>query len=416
MLGADDSRAVSARTLFLFISAVYFLMAIGNIGLVAVMPAVGRLLAIPDYLIACTFSFSAFVWAFSSPFWTARVERYGAALCVRAGLAAFIASMAGFALAIVLALNGLISPFAAFLLFFVLRAVFGLFGAGAATATQALVALRAEGAQRARVFAEIQGANSLGQVVGPAIAPFMIVAPFGHLGPMLGFSVFGVIALAMSFFALTGPSKHKKSDAGADTTSSIRAIWADPAIGRHLTFGMTASSAQAINLYTIGFVILDRCVDGACGAPDTLIGGAMAGGALAAVLAQFGVVRFLSPSQMMGYGALVALLGNLIPLVFRGADMAVLGFIAASFGFGLARPGFVAAASLAGERKDQVAIASAVSMIAGASIAAPPVIAALIYRFWAPAPFALPAILVAVLLCFRLPDRARAFGIVRHRQ
>jgi MFS family permease len=400
-----------------YLGAVFFLMAIGNLGLVAVMPAVGRILAIPDYLIACTFSFSALMWAISSPHWAKYVARLGAPFCVRAGLIAFIASMGGIALATQLGRSGLVTPIVAFLLFFVLRAVFGLFGAGAATASQALAVLNSSSEQRARVLSDLQGANSAGQVVGPAIAPLMIVEPLGPIGPMLGFAIFGALALAFGFVFLGNRRSPLARVEPTAESATVRAVWADKSIGPHLTFGMIVASAQAINLYTIGFVLIDRTIVGGLDA-QTLIGVAIAGGALAAVVAQFGMVRLfsLAPSRMMSIGALFAILGNVIPLLAVGTSSALLGFVVASFGFGLARPGFAAAASLGGRKEDQVAIASAVSMIAGASIAVPPVIAAAIYQIWTPTPFALPALMVSAWLLWDGHRRRTRRGIVHHEQ
>lgn len=76
---------------------------------------------------------------------------------------------------------------------------------------------------------------------------------------------------------------------------------------------------------------------------------------------------------------------------------AVLGFVLASFGYGLARPGFSAAASLAGAAREQVGIASATTLIAGASITLPPILASMAYQWWRPAPFAI-AVAIGVLL------------------
>src|SRR3546814_19869657 len=83
--------------------------------------------------------------------------------------------MGGCALSVELGLLGLLTPFAAFLLFSVLRSTYGLLGSAAATATQALIAVETAGAARTRAITTLAGALSLGTIVGPAIAPMMIV-------------------------------------------------------------------------------------------------------------------------------------------------------------------------------------------------------------------------------------------------
>ncbi|WP_161956767.1 MFS transporter [Sphingosinithalassobacter portus] len=385
-----------------FLGAVTFLTAIGNVGLVSIMPAIGRTLHIPDYLVASIFSLSALTWAVSSPFWVAHVHRHGANRFVRAGLIGFILSMGGCALSVELGLIGWLAPFATFLLFFVLRSVYGLLGSAAATATQALIALRTEGAERTRTLTTLAGALSLGTIIGPAIAPLLIFDPVGPIGPMLGFALIGLVTFAASFVFL--PREAKEGGFAASTDPNRRSysmieVWREAAIGRHLTFGLLLCSAQAINLYTIGFVVIDR-TPGDPMAAQAMVGVTMTGGAVAALIAQWGLVRWLAltPATMMTAGVACALIGNLTPIASDAQIAAVIGFVIASFGYGLSRPGFSAAASLGGESEHQVAIASAVTLIAGASITLPPIIAAAAYQLWAPAPFAIAALLGAYLL------------------
>ena len=222
---SDGNTSAPARWLYLYLGSVFFLMAVGNLGLVSIMPAIGRTLDIPDYLIACVFSFSALAWAVSSPFWVRRVSRRGPALFIRAGILAFILSMGGFALGIELGRLGWVAPFGIFLIFFVLRATFGLFGSGTATAVMSIVTLNAQGADRTRILTEMQGANNLGSVIGPAVAPFLIVAPLGLIGPILGFSLFGALAFLSSFVFLRGRSQAPVEAAPGEQASSLSAVW-----------------------------------------------------------------------------------------------------------------------------------------------------------------------------------------------
>lgn len=414
---SDDSASAPARWLYLYLGTVFFLLAVGNLGLVSIMPAIGRTLDIPDYLIACVFSFSALAWAVSSPFWVRQVSRRGPALFIRAGILAFILSMGGFALGIELGRLGWVAPFGIFLIFFILRAAFGLLGSSTATAVMSIVTLNAQGADRTRILTEMQGANNLGSVIGPAVAPFLIVAPLGLVGPILGFSLFGALAFLSSFVFLRRQPKPPAEETADAPATSMSSVWRRKEIGRHLTFGMVISSAQAINLYMIGFVLIDR-MPGDALAAQSQIALAMTGGAIAALVAQFGVSRVIriSPKLMMFLGTVFALAGNLLALAHPGAYVATLGFLMASFGYGLARPGYAAAASLSGLREDQVAIASAVSMIAGASIAVPPIIAAAAYQIWSPTPFALPAGLAAIMLFQQVSERLRWRAIVHRKQ
>lgn len=392
------SSPTGSRWVLPFLGAVTFLTAIGNIGLVSVMPAIGRMLRIPDFLVAGIFSVSALTWAVSSPFWVSRIGRAGPAFYIRAGLVGFVLSMGGCALSVELGLLALLPPLATFGCFAVLRSVYGLLGSAAATATQALVAAQTEGAQRTRAIAGLAGALSLGTIIGPAIAPAMMIDPLGPLGPMLGFALLGALALAGSWLFLPAATPMVTVTAVDAAAPSLSDVWRSKAIGRHLNFGLLLCSAQAINLYTIGFVIIDRMPPGAAAAQQ-MIGLAMTAGAIAALLAQWGLVRLLSlsPRTMMRAGAALSAAGNAAAMA-GGVWPAVVGFALASFGYGLARPGFSAAASLAGSAPEQVGIASAITLIAGASITLPPILASMAYQGWQPAPFAIAAAICGALL------------------
>ncbi|PQM27519.1 MFS transporter [Sphingopyxis lindanitolerans] len=400
---ALDPPRIGARWVLPFLGAVTFLTAIGNIGLVSVMPTIGRLLHIPDFLVAGIFSLSALTWAISAPFWVGRIERKGPNPYIRAGLFGFVLSMGGCALSVELGLLGLLTPFAAFLLFSVLRSTYGLLGSAAATATQALIAVETAGAARTRAITTLAGALSLGTIVGPAIAPMMIVDPLGPLGPMLGFALLGGLALAGAFICLPRDRHRGTPVPGGAAAMSLALVWRRKGIGQHLSFGLLLCSAQAINLYTIGFVIIDRMADDPMAA-QRMIGLAMTTAAAAALLGQWGFVRLFAPSplSMMRIGTAFALAGNGLAVFDGHVYAAVVGFVLASFGYGLARPGFSAAASLAGATEDQVAIASAITFIAGASITLPPVIASAAYQWWRPAPFAIAAAIGGALLISHL--------------
>ncbi len=413
MSALSSPSLAGSRWVLPFLGGVTFLTAIGNLGLVSVMPAIGRMLHIPDFLVAGIFSVSALTWAISSPFWVSRIERAGAAFYIRAGLVGFLLSMGGCALSVELGLTGLLPPLATFGCFAGLRSVYGLLGSAAATATQAFVAARTEGTHRTQAITGLAGALSLGTIVGPAIAPAMMVDPLGPLGPMLGFALFGLLALGGSYVFLPATSPGEAVASGDPDAPSLTEVWRRGMIGRHLNFGLLLCSAQAINLYTIGFVIIDRTPPGALTA-QRMIGIAMTTGAIAALLAQWGLVRLLSlsPAAMMRAGAALACAGNAAAMLDGGVWAAVSGFVFASFGYGLARPGFSAAASLAGSAREQVGIASAITLIAGASITLPPIAASMAYQLWRPAPFAIAVAIGGGLLLASLRPASSGPGIV----
>lgn len=375
------------RSLFTLLFAVTFMTAVGNLGLVSVMPAIGRALAIPDALIAMTFSLSALAWALTSPLWARRSDRHGRKPMLLLGLGGFCISMGGCGLVVLAGLQELASPLAIFAVFMLVRSSYGLFGSAAATAAQALVADRSNGTARVRTMSAMASALSLGTIAGPAIAPFFIIAPFGLAGPPLTFALAGLVLIGGVFALL--PRDRPIAPASLAGGASL---WRDPAVRPLLVQGMVIASAQAINIYTLGFAIIDQGGEGLATA-QWWIGVTMSLGAASGLAAQLGLVTVARPSPraMLYGGATIVLLGNIIAGLPAGLSSLVAGFAIASFGYGLARPGFSAAASLAVGPERQGAVAGAVSSIAGASIAVPPVIAILLYQRWWIAPFVLAA-------------------------
>lgn len=106
---------------FVALFATTLATAIGNTGLISVMPAVGRELGISDFLVAGIFSLSALMWAFASPYWAARSDRTGRKPFILLGLFGFFFSMIGCGLVVLAGLAGLAGPVVLFVAFLVVR-------------------------------------------------------------------------------------------------------------------------------------------------------------------------------------------------------------------------------------------------------------------------------------------------------
>jgi hypothetical protein len=89
--------------------------------------------------------------------------------------------------------------------------------------------------------------------------------------------------------------------------------------------------------------------------------------------------------------------------------MVVIGFALSSLGYGLARPGFTAGASLAVNQSEQAGAAGAIAAVNGVNVVVAPLFV-LLYGRWGPAPFLLNMVLLAGLLAFAWfsPRLARA--------
>src|SRR3989344_364094 len=146
------------RRSFAIIFAVSAATAMGNTGLISVLPAIGRSTGIPDAMVSAIFSLSALLWAFSSPAWARASDRHGRKPLMLVGLLGFMVSMALCGLVVSAGLRQLAPPMIIFILFLLARALFGLFGAASNPATQAYVAERTPIEGRTQAMASLAGA------------------------------------------------------------------------------------------------------------------------------------------------------------------------------------------------------------------------------------------------------------------
>ena len=87
--GGSPQGALSKRA-FAIIFGVSMATAMGNTGLISVLPAIGRSIGIPDYMVSGIFALSALLWAASSPWWARASDRYGRKPLMIVGLLGFM--------------------------------------------------------------------------------------------------------------------------------------------------------------------------------------------------------------------------------------------------------------------------------------------------------------------------------------
>jgi MFS family permease len=398
---SDFLRPQLSRPVFSALFATTFTTAIGNTGLISIMPAVGREIGISDFLIASVFSLSALMWAIASPQWARLSDQQGRKRFILVGLAGFVFSMIGCGFVVIAGLRGIAAPFIIFIAFLVIRSSYGLFGSAAATASQAYVADHTSGPARVRAVAKMAGALSLGTIVGPAISPLLIFPPAGLAGPMFIFALGAVVVAVAVGMSIPADGRQSRLIASVRGKVTGRDVWRNPDVRPFLIFGFIISSAQAANTYTLGFLVIDRLGVAPVSAQGA-IGLAMAVGAISGLIAQWGLIALVGmmPRALLRWGAVLTLLGNALIVLLPGYISLVIAFALVNLGYGLARPGFSAGASLAAPDQGQGAVAGAISSIAGASIVVPPIIAVLLYEFVPAAPFILLTGLAAALLVY----------------
>ena len=393
------------RKAFLIIFGVSAATAMGNTGLISVLPAIGRSIGIPDAMVSAIFSLSALLWAFSSPFWARASDRYGRKPLMMVGLSGFLISMTLCGVVVSAGLRHLATPMVIFALFLLARALFGLFGAASNPATQAYIAERTPIEGRTQAMATLAGAFGLGTVLGPFMAPLFILPVVGLAGPLFSFAA---IALAMLFVVwrfLPDEKPYPQAQRPPVAAGGPKApsMWRDPRITPFLIYGFIVATCQTAQQQSLGFLIIDK-LSMTPAQSQYFIAIAMMFGAVAGLLAQWGLIRMfeMTPRQLLRWGVGVAALGNLIVALSGGYYGVVAGYAISSLGFGFARPGFTAGASIAVEMHEQARAAGAIAAVNGINVILAPGFV-LLYQQYGPAPFLINTALMAGLLvyCFR---------------
>lgn len=403
---------------FAIIFGVSLVTAMGNTGMISVLPAIGRSIGIPDPMVAAIFSLSALLWAFSSPWWARASDRHGRKPLMLIGLSGFMFSMIACALVVLAGLHKLAAPMVIFVCFLFARALFGLFGAASNPATQAYVAEHTAPEQRTQSMSSLAGAFGLGTVIGPFIAPLFVLPLIGLSGPMFGFALLAGAMLFVVWRYLpesshmpAAPVKAEiaKDATGGDATKE-KPMWRDPRVTPFLIYGFIVAVCQTAQGQTLGFLIIDKLELSPLKAQG-FIAIAMMFGAMAGLLAQWGIIRMfeMTPRQLLRWGVAVAALGNVIVAFQPTYGAVVAGYAISSLGFGLARPGFTAGSSLAVGMHEQARVAGAIAAVNGVNVVLAPFFVWLYERI-APAPFILCGVLMVLMLiyAFRNPQLRNA--------
>ncbi|MES2098035.1 MAG: MFS transporter [Pseudomonadota bacterium] len=384
-------------------------IAAGNTALQSVLPAIGRSLGVRDNAVAAAFSVSALLWVIAAPFWANRSDRQGRRAMIMLGLGGFTVSLTLCGLFLLAGINGWISGTAAFLLFIVGRLIYGTLGAAAPPAIQAIIAGRTTREERTKALTLLGSAFGLGTILGPAIAPYLLLGHFGTVnvglsGPAFMFALFGAAMFVIVRRMLPNdrveatleePGSHGAVSAypsigGQSSGASITAATAsytesvgffDPRIRGWMIAGLVFGHAQAMTGQAIGFLVIDRLRLAPAEAlqPTGIV---LMMGAGASLLVQWGLIPLLnlSPRWMMIVGLTIGAAGCALTGISTSLYSIATAYALASVGFGFARPAFTAGSSLAVGAEAQGSVAGKVTSINGASFVLGPSIGVGLYE------------------------------------
>ena len=194
-LPADAPQPSIPRGRMALLFTVVLVSAAGNTAMQSVMPSIGTALGVADVWISLAYSWSALLWVGFAPYWAGRSDRRGRKAMMALGLVGFVSSMGLCGLVLWFGLAGLIPPLLTLLVFALCRSLYGLLGSAAPPAVQAYVASRTPREERTQALSLISSSFGLGTVIGPALAPLMILPFLGLTGPFFAFALIGIVAM-----------------------------------------------------------------------------------------------------------------------------------------------------------------------------------------------------------------------------
>ena len=394
-------RSSLSRERLALLFTVMLVTAAGNTAMQSVMPSIGTALDIDDVWISLAYSWSALLWVVCAPLWAERSDRRGRKAMMAVGLAGFVVSMGLCGFALWLGLNGALTGVVALIAFAAARSLYGGFGSAAPPAVQAYVASRTPRAERTQALSLIASSFGLGTVIGPALAPLMVLPVLGLTGPFIVFAIIGVVALVTLRIRLPDdepqfPAKGRAYDAPYSTGSTSdrhhdhedehpreRLRWSDPRLRPWVAAGLLGGHAQAMILGIVGFLVLDRLGLRATPLEGTgPVGIVLMCGAIATLLAQWGIIPRLDlgPRAATLSGIAIAGLGIAMMGAAGTLHSIALSYAVASLGFGLFRPGTTAGTSLALTRAEQGQAGGVTASVAGASFIYAPALGVWLYN------------------------------------
>lgn len=418
------SAIPSGRMVILFL--VMLIAAAGNTAMQSTLPAIASQLDVADVWVSLAFSWSALLWVFTAPIWARMSDRRGRKNLMTLGTCGFISSMGLCGMTLWLGLYGYLGAGLTFILFALFRSLYGGFGSAAPPAVQAYVAARTDRSERTKALSLLASSFGLGTVIGPAVAHFLVLPPFGLAGPLVLFALFGVGVLAALWAGLPADTPRFEARGSVPSYPSaaqvtqldvvddngpaplgserpaqtlVRLSWRDERLLPWLIAGLVGGHAQAVLLGVTGFLVRDRLgLHDDPGGAVQAIGSVMFIGAMATLLAQWGLIPILSmnPKGSVIWGSILALSGVVMTAVSHNFYGISMGFALASLGFGLFRPGFTSGASLAVRRHEQGDVAGKIASINGGAYIAAPALGVWLLNIWEPATF----IMIAAALIF----------------
>ena len=357
------------------------------------IPPLARDLGLSEIQIGSIFASSALAWMLLSPFWGKLSDRIGRKKVVIIGLIGFAISLILFSLTISLGEKGILHGSLMFALLIAARLINGMFGSATRPSSGAWIADITNPEDRSRAFARLDSGFSMGRILGPALAGFLLLISYTAPFYLFAFMAFVVIVL------VTKQKAYKGSKLLAKDHVFIKTF--DPRVWPFLVVSAAFGICNASLVQTSSFYFQDVIVPGS----DNYIAMASAGfmlSALGILTGQLIIADRLqtSPGSLIKTGTLFLCFSLLAIALSSSLSEIYISLFLYGMGAGMLGPGISSSLSLSVGRENQGAASGFLGMVIPIGHVISPIIAMPLYTISPKAPYLLGTAVMVLAVIF----------------
>jgi MFS family permease len=357
------------------------------------IPPLARDLGLSEVQIGSIFASSALAWMILSPYWGKLSDRIGRKKIVITGLIGFAISLILFSLTISLGQKGVLQGSVLFALLIAARLINGMFGSATRPSSGAWVADITNPEDRSRAFARLDSGFSMGRIIGPALAGFLLLISYTAPFYLFAFMAFIVIILITRQKAYKGSKLLSKDHVFIKTY--------DPRVWPFLIVSAAFGICNASLVQTSSFYFQDVIVPGS----ENYIAMASVGfmlSALGILTGQLIIADRLqtSPGSLIRAGTLFLSLSLLGIALSSSLIEIYISLFLYGIGGGMLGPGISSSLSLSVGKENQGAASGFLGMVIPIGHVISPLIAMPLYTLSPKAPYLLGVLVMVLAVAF----------------
>jgi MFS family permease len=348
---------------------------IGQSLVFAILPPLGREVALSELQITSIIALSALVFALASPLWGRYSDRVGRKPVIITGLVGYTVGTLLFTSVFLAGLTGVLSGLALYAVAMLTRCCQSLVMSASTPASTAYAADHTSPSERTRTMAKLGTANSLGMILGPAVSGAL--AAFGLLAPLYFAGLLAAAAALMVWRLLPRTPRAELGQRGKRPRLRFR----DPRVRIHVVMAIALFTGFSAIQQTLGFLLQDSLqLSGVRTAQFT--GAAMMVSAAVTFTVQLTAMQRLklSTENFIRAGLLAMLCGAAVISSAHSFAVVALGMGLLGAGLGLAMPAITAGASLAVSAEEQGGAAGLIGACPAYGFISGPILAGALYQ------------------------------------